>query len=357
MKLLPRYLLFQFLTMLALSLVFFVLSLLLTDLLVNLSRLMPAGIGLMEILHLSVLYFPQATSWALSPALLFSVAFVLGTLYSHNELVVILGSGVSLSRFTRPLFFLGALASGFLFFWNDRGVIPTEKVRAELIRAFNGQSSLSNSNVALLSRQGMMVYTAATYNNPSKSLTEVILVFKTADSLFSQRIDAEWADWKETSWRFHKVKFYTKEPSGEISYRYEETWTDPTLNDPPERFQKKTVVVNELNFEQARAYVATLKAGGLPSADAETDTLQRISFSFSPFVVVWISAAVGGRFRKNILLMSLLTSLLVSAGFIILQMVAGLLAKTGFIPPWTGASAGVLAGAMLGAFLFLRART
>ncbi|MEI8092934.1 MAG: LptF/LptG family permease [Spirochaetales bacterium] len=357
MRILGRYLLSQFLLMLAVALVFFVLSLVLTDLLMNVSRLMPAGVPFLQILSLSALYVPQALSWALSPALLFSVSFVLGTLYGHNELVVILGSGVSLRRFVFPLFFVGALASLLLFFWNDRGVIPTEKTRAELTRTLNGQSSLSSTNVALLSRKGTMVYTAATYNDPSKTLTGVILVFKSEDSVFSQRIDAEWADWKGQSWLFHKVKFYTRDVSGQIGYKYEETWSDPTLNDPPQRFQRKTVAVNELTFDQARTYVATLKAGGLPSQDAETDTLQRISFSFSPFVVIWISAAVGGRFRKNILLMSLLTSLLVSAGFIVLQMVAGLLAKTGFLPPWAGASIGVMAGAFVGAILFLRART
>ena len=95
----------------------------------------------------------------------------------------------------------------------------------------------------------------------------------------------------------------------------------------------------------------------LPSAEPETDTYQRISFSFSPFVVIWISAALGGRFRKNVLLMSLLVSLLVSASYIILQMVFGLLSKTDLVPPWMGAGTGVLVGSLAGAVLFSRART
>jgi lipopolysaccharide export system permease protein len=354
---LQRYLLGQFLFMFFLSLVFFVLTLVLTDLLMNLSRLLPAGAPLGQIFWLSALYAPQALSWALAPALLFSVSFVLGSLYAHNELVVVLGSGVSLRWFALPLFVVGGLASLFLFFWNDAGVIPTAAARNQLARVLNGQESLSNSNVALLAGGGNLLYKAENYNDPSKTLTGVTLVFKKPDTGFSQRVDAEWADWDQNQWKFHKVKFYRLEPTGRIGYSYQELWSDPVLNDPPTRFQRKSVALNELTFAQAQQHVATLKAGGLPSQDAETDTLQRISFSFSPFVVVWISAAIGGRFRKNILLMSLLASLLISAGFIVVQMVAGLLAKTGFIPPWAGASVGVLVGALFGVVLFLRART
>jgi len=354
---LPRYLTGQFVTMFSLALVFFVLSLMLTDLLVNLSRFLPMGTALPQVFELSFLYLPQALSWALSPALLFSVSFVLGTLYSHNELVVILGSGISLRQFTVPLFLFGALASLFLFFWNDQGVIPTERQRSALQRTLNGTSNLNNTNVALLSRGGSMYYWATTYNDAAKTLTGVILVYKQDDAQFEKRVDAEWAVWKESAWELHKVKTYEKTSDGKVGYRYDEVLNDAALNDPPPRFQRKSVTVSELSFHEAQLYVETLKAGGLPSADAETDTFQRISFSFSPFVVIWISAAIGGRFRKNILLMSLLTSLLVSAGFIILQMVAGLLAKTGFLPPWFGAAAGVLAGLVVGGLLFIRART
>jgi lipopolysaccharide export system permease protein len=142
-----------------------------------------------------------------------------------------------------------------------------------------------------------------------------------------------------------------------MTYRYDEQWSDPSVQDPPETFQRKNVEMNELTFRQALLYVETLRKGGLPSAEAETDALQRISFSFSPFVVIWISAAIGGRFRKNILLMSLLISLLVSASYVILQMVFGLLSKTGVLPPWVGAGAGVVVGAVAGFVLFVRART
>jgi len=333
------------------------LSIILSDLLSNLSKLVPLGVELGPILTLSQLYLPQALSWSLAPSLLFAVAFILGTFYAHNELVVVFGSGISLRQFTWPLFLVGALASAFLFFWNDRGVIGAEAQRHELSRSLQGIASRNNTNVALLSQGGKLLYSAAFYNDQSKTLTGVVLVWKDEAGNFVRRFDADWAEWSGVLWTFHKGKFFDRGADGAIAYRYEEQWSSPEVADPPQSFQRKNIEVAELTFAQSLDYVQTLKRGGLPSAEAETDALQRISFSFSPFVVIWISAAIGGRFRKNVLLMSLLISLLVSAGYIILQMVFGLLSKTGVLPPWIGAASGVLVGAAAGLILFARART
>jgi lipopolysaccharide export system permease protein len=356
MNRLSRYLLGQFLFLFGLALAFFTLSIILSDLLVNLSKLVPLGVGFDKILLLSMLFVPQAASWSLSPALLFAVAFVLGNLYAHNELVVVFGSGISLGQFVAPLFVVGVLASGLLFFWNDRGVIGAESQRQELNRSLQGLSSKNNSNVAFLSDSGRLLYSATFYNDQTRSLTGVVLVKKDLEGRFLWRVDADWADWALGYWTFHKVRTFTAEGT-HVVYRYDDQWSDPAIADPPESFQKKNIEMNELTFGQALAYVQTLKRAGLPSAEPETDTYQRISFSFSPFVVIWISAALGGRFRKNILLMSLLVSLLVSASYIILQMVFGLLSKTDLLPPWLGAGAGVLAGTVAAAVLFFRART
>jgi len=296
---LTRYLLQQFLVLFVLALVFFQLSIVLSDLLVNLSKLVPLGIGMPDILKLSVLYLPQSLSWSLAPALLFACSFVLGNLYAHNELVVVFGSGISLRQFTLPLFVIGALASVFLFFWNDRGVIAAETQRLELNRSLQGLSSKNNNNVALLSNGGKLLYSAVFYNDQTHTLTGVILVWKDDEGKFSRRVDAEWADWTQGQWVFHKVKTYQPQPDGTVAYHYDEQWSDPGVRDAPESFQRKNIEMNELTFGQALAYVDTLKKGGLPSSEAETDALQRISFSFSPFVVIWISAAVGGRSAKT----------------------------------------------------------
>jgi lipopolysaccharide export system permease protein len=74
-------------------------------------------------------------------------------------------------------------------------------------------------------------------------------------------------------------------------------------------------------------------------------------------MVAFISSAVGGRFRKNILLMSLLTSLVFSVVYYVTQMVSVIFAKLGLIPPLAGAWGAFLLFAFATFWLFRYART
>ncbi len=358
MRILTKYLLSQFLLVALLALAFFVLSLSLADLLMDLSKFASNPVmTFSKIVWLTVLYIPQTVSYALAPSLLFAVSFALGTMYGHNELIMVFSSGISLFRLTVPLFLVGLFASVFLFFWNDRGVIPTMREKNSLTREALGLSSLSNTNVAVLTDKGKVLMSAAFYDDAAKRLSNVVLVFRHADGSLESRLDAAWGTWNGKTWIFHNAQRYVIDSAGNVTETSVKEWQSPETSEPPVSFQRKTQDVSEMTFNQAGNFVASLKRGGLPYREVETDYLQRLSFSLGPFVVIWISAAIGGRFRKNILLMSLLTSLLVSSAYIILQMIFGLLAKTGYLPPWLGAGSGVVVGTAAGLYLFWHART
>jgi lipopolysaccharide export system permease protein len=77
----------------------------------------------------------------------------------------------------------------------------------------------------------------------------------------------------------------------------------------------------------------------------------------TPFIVVLISSALGGRFRRNILLMSLLISLVTAVVYYVTGMVSGILAGDGLIPPTIGAWSGVVLFSAIGVILFRTAKT
>jgi lipopolysaccharide export system permease protein len=70
-----------------------------------------------------------------------------------------------------------------------------------------------------------------------------------------------------------------------------------------------------------------------------------------------ISSIVGSRFRKNILLMSLLVSLSLAVVYYIAGLISGLLATSGMIPPWAGAWAAFVIFVVLTLIGFRYART
>jgi lipopolysaccharide export system permease protein len=116
-----------------------------------------------------------------------------------------------------------------------------------------------------------------------------------------------------------------------------ETTDFTRFNEPPELFLRNTKDVEQMQAKQAKLFINELRESGLEYNDALADYYRRFAFSATPLVVIILSLSMGGRFRKNILLMSLLSSLLVAVLYYVLQMVTMMLAKLGYIPPLIGA--------------------
>jgi lipopolysaccharide export system permease protein len=70
-----------------------------------------------------------------------------------------------------------------------------------------------------------------------------------------------------------------------------------------------------------------------------------------------LSISMGGRFRKNILLMSLLASLSAAVVFYVIEMITMMMARLGYIPPIVGAWFPVVVFIVLGVWLLRGAKT
>ncbi|GHU40988.1 hypothetical protein FACS1894190_08560 [Spirochaetia bacterium] len=108
-------------------------------------------------------------------------------------------------------------------------------------------------------------------------------------------------------------------------------------NEDPEIFRRSAVEPADLNARDTAGLVRDLRQAGLPFLKALADYYHRFSFSSVSFIVVILSISMGGRFRKNIMLMSLLTSLSVAVVFYIMEMISMMMARLGMIPPIVGA--------------------
>ncbi|OQY34873.1 MAG: hypothetical protein B6241_03050 [Spirochaetaceae bacterium 4572_59] len=360
MNTLHRMILRDFIPTLLVSITFFVLILQLVDLFGNLWRYLNADVPLMDIAKVCLLYFPKCISFSFPIAILFSISFILGNYYANNELIAVFGSGYSLYQFTLPLLFMGIVLSVGGFFFDDRVVIPTFKQKNDLVGQILGQSvSLSNSNVTVLSNRNRIIYNADFFNDKRKSLTGVTILFFSEEGEFESRVDGSKAEWNdEKGWVIRNARIFSY--SHTSSYMEEKNmmeWSDPALMEPPDSFRRITRVLDEMNSQEAREWVDSLKRTGFPYKGSLTEYYQRYSFSLTPFVVALLSCSLGGRFKKNILLMSLLSSLVVSVIYYVTQMIMILLAKLGYIPPLYGAWAAFIIFLFIGAGLFKTAHT
>ncbi|MDR2842805.1 MAG: LptF/LptG family permease, partial [Spirochaetaceae bacterium] len=138
---LDRYVVRQFLPVFGVAVVMFVMLVILIDLFLNLVHYLNFEASFTQIMKVSLYYIPKSFSYALPISLLFAVAYTLGDLYARNELTSIISSGIPFWRLGRSLLIIGVLASFFAFFFEDRVVIPTLKVKNDLGRALRHQQT------------------------------------------------------------------------------------------------------------------------------------------------------------------------------------------------------------------------
>lgn len=359
MKTLNRMLLLSFFQTFFISIIFFVFLIELVDLFANLWRYLNNDASILIILKVAYLYLPKCIIYSISPALLFSVSYTLGTFYSNNELIAIFGSGISLFKFTLPLIISGLIFSFGSFLYNEIYVIDTYKDKNELSNILLGYNpSFSNTNITVVSNNNI-IYHSDYYNDNSMTLSGIILIIRDNNGNFIERIDAEWAEFKNNLWELNRVRIFKLNRNNmQVEETYENKLLRDIFNEPPGTFKRLVKDINELKTEEAKNWILSIRKAGLPIyKEALVDYYERFSFALTPFIVIFISSSLGGRFKKNILLMSLLSSLSISVLYYVLKMILIILAKQGYLQPIVGAWGAFIISTVTGIIMYKKART
>ena len=342
-----------------LSMLFFMLLLQLVDVFTYIWRYINLDIPFSQIAIVQAYYVPKCISFSLSPSLLFAIAYALGTFYANNELIAVFGSGVSLLKLVLPLLFFGLLISAGSIYFEEKVVIDTYRMKNTIAQDLLKQrKSLSNTNVTVISNRDRLVYHAEYYNDSAKVLRNLILIERDEAGRIIRRIDSEQAVWKDNHWELQNVRLFSWDASGEFLIEEDRpTFVRDDINEEPGTFRKTVRNIGEMKVEEVKQWVESLQKAGLPYREPLTEYYKRYSFALTPLIVAFLSCAVGGRFKKNILLMSLLLSLIVSVLYYVSQMVSSLLAKSGILTPLLGAWGPLLFFLVIGLWLFRTAKT
>jgi lipopolysaccharide export system permease protein len=330
----------------------------LVDLFNNLWRYLALDVSFASVAKVMLLFLPTALSNALPIALLFASTYSLATLYADNELTVVFGSGVSLASFTIPLFAIAAALCALTFVFDDQVVLRTLSMKNELSRALlNQKPTMSKADVAVISREGAVVYRATYYDDANSTLSDVTVVERDAQGNPVARLEASTARWDGAKWVFGRARRFERRADGSWTDSSFGTWVGDRIDEPPDAFRSQNRDLGELSVSQLAEYAAFLKRAGLPYAGAVAERHDRFSFAFTPIIVVLLAGAAGGWFRKNVLLASLLTSIVLATGYYVARMLSMLLAKTGAVDPRLGAWLPLAIFLAAGILMFKSART
>jgi len=348
---LDRYLVKQFFPVFFIAVSMFIMLLCLIDLFANLVRYLNNDVSAMDILKVTLLYIPKSFSYALPISLLFAAAYTLGDLYARNELTSVFAAGIPFWRFSISFLIIGLGASFFSFFFDDLVVIPTLKMKNDLSRVLLRQQRPENrSDIVIKARNGQLIYAVDYFDYDKKILNGVTIIKQDERGRMICLIRASRANWTGEYWELSNSIIYEWD-NDFLRFRLLEN-TDE-FREEPNTFRRNMVNVEELHFNDARHLVRDLRMAGLPFTNALSDFHHRFSFAAVSFVVIFLSISMGGRFRKNILLMSLLSSLVAAVIFYVTEMISMMMAKLSYVPPILGAWFPVFLFIVM-AFLLLR---
>jgi len=352
---LDKYIVKNFIPVFFIALFMFVFILILIDLFANLIRYINNEVPVLAILKISFYFIPKCISYAMPISILFAAAYTLGDLYAKNELTVVFSSGIPFWRLCVPLIAIGLASSFFSFFLEDLFVIPSLKIKNELSRlALRLHVSESNSDIVIKANNGNTIYSVDYFDYSRLILNGVIINESNDAGDFILRIWAASADWKNDHWEFKNASIYQYEDG---ILRVKPLGENTSYNVHPDIFRRNSVIVEELPAMEAKHLINDLRLAGLPYLKETANYYHRFSFSSASLIVMILSVSMGGRFRKNILLMSLFTSLTVAVVYYVAEMLSMTMAGLNYIPPVVGAWFPVLIFLFIGALLIRGAKT
>jgi lipopolysaccharide export system permease protein len=333
----------------------FVTLICLIDLFMNLVHYLNYDAPFSEIMKASYYYIPKSFSLALPISLLFGSAYTLGDLAARNELTSVISSGIPFWRLARSFMVIGVMASVFAFFFEDIVVIPTFREKNIITRRLRHQKQPEkDSDIVVKTRDGNRIYSVDYYDSNNKTLNGVSVVERNEEGRFMSQIRAPVARWNGEYWIFSNAYIYEWEDRL-LRVNVLPPVTDYT--EEPDIFGRSSVDAADLSARDAALLVKDLKQSGLQYAEAQANYYHRFSFSAVSFIVIILSISMGGRFRKNIMLMSLLTSLISAVVFYVMEMLSMLMAELGYIPPVMGAWFPVVFFSIVGMVLVRYAKT
>jgi lipopolysaccharide export system permease protein len=352
---LDRYLLRQFFPIFLVAISMFVFSLLLIDLFSNLVRYLSNEVPITTILKISLFFIPKSVSYAMPISLLFAAAYTLGDLYSRNELTTVFSSGIPFWRFSISLVIVGLAASIFSFYLDDIVVIPTLKIKNDLSKhALRQIITGSNSDIVIKAKNERLIYSVDYFDNEKLILNGLSIIELDEKGKFVSLIRARSALWNDEYWEFSNASIYQFEG---IILRIKPVNSSAVYNEHPDIFRRNSVDVEELSAKQVGLLVNDLKSAGLPYYHILADYYHRYSFAATSFIVMILSISMGGRFRKNILMMSLFTSISVAVVFYITEMMSMTMAGLNYFHPAIGAWFPVVLFIFIGLILLRGAKT
>jgi len=354
-KILARYLVGEFLRILGLCLLAFIVVYLIADFSDRIDDFLKHKAPVGAIIRYFLVRIPLIVNEVLPIAVLAAMLLGLGGLSRHNELTAMRASGVSSGQMVAPLLGVCLLLSGAIFIWNEN-VVPYFASRAHYINTVEikkrqMQGLLGDQQV--WARGQDMFYNIQSFDARSRTLVGITMY--PIDSEFHLRglVEIPKAQWDGNQWAFSSGVERRFGTDGEI----DTTALRPgvlELREKPDDLMAARRDAEEFNYRELHDLVENLRKKGLDTTEYLVDLNLKLAVPFICTVMALISMPLGLRnLRSSSLAINIGAGLLIGSSYWFVLALAVSLGHSGALPPLVAAWTANLIFAGIGLFLLL----
>ncbi len=301
MNIVQRYYLREFLKLFVIIACGLGLTFSLMELINKINDFIPNRPSMGDLLLYSGLNLPQYLLYLMPMAALISGMFVFGQAARKKETTAVKASGGSMKALLMPFVYSGVLLSvvGFLV---GEFVVPDFSKKAHQLR-----DSLSKKENLLTFREGTVWLRAKgaivkiDLFLPDKGVIQGVSIMRMDDSILTERIEADSAEWKpawETAedprrgtWSLKGVTVYKIKEGTVATYR--ELQSD--IIDSPDIFREDMQKPEEMNVRELTAYTKRLKKAGFRNTKLTVDFHSRISYPLINLIMLVLGIALASK--------------------------------------------------------------
>ncbi len=337
MKILTRYTISSILKTAFVTILMFALILAAVELFSRMDAIMNGNIPVTSIIYYILLSLPQYLLMVASISFLFSVTYFLSMLTANNEAIPILNAGIGPVRLRIPVIILSVILTLLGSLYQEKAVISINAERDRVETELFGASSTRDSrNIVLTDPDGYLIFTERFRESDSSVFSPVLV--KHDEAGIRMRVEAERALWsvEDAAWIFENARIYEVGDDGTVSTSTEEDLTLPDFDIEPRLFRSQNTSIETMDSGTAREYLARLKTtDSITWQEKATDYYRRVFAPIAIFVLMFISASMSYRFKKNVLLFSIIQSLSIAVIYYVADMVFSIMGHQGAVSPYS----------------------
>lgn len=294
---------------------------------------------------------PQYVYWIIPMGVLVSTLVTIGVMTKNGELLVMRACGISLYRSALPLLFFASLASGALFFMQERVLATANREADRLNRTIRRWPAATNAgNRRWIVGTGGEMYHYDVFDPTTNRFVNLLVygledsawrlrtVTRAAEVTLTHRTDGDGATRDVWMARQGWVRELSKERASEDNVvKYAPFAEQELALESPAYFKTEDPVAELMTYGQLRDYITRLQASGANVVPQMVALQRKIAFPFVTIIMTVLAVPFAVTTGRRGAMYGVGVGIVLAITYWIMLSVAGALGAGGVLPPFLAA--------------------